>query len=114
MVMEATLNKFAAKVGETNSVRAGHIAFRLSGEDGGDFFLDCSTGDACLTEGQPPSTPLIEVMGDARRIRRIRRILEGEKDATRQFLAGGFRIRGDLRYASDLALELGYIKQPLL
>jgi hypothetical protein len=51
------------------------------------------------------------VIGDARRIRGI---LEGEKDATRQFLAGGFRIRGDLQYASDLALELGYIEQPLL
>jgi hypothetical protein len=111
MAMEASLNKFADKVGETNSLRAGHIAFRLSGEDGGDYFLDCSTGDARLTEGQPPSTLLIEVIGDARRIRGI---LEGEKDVTRQFLAGGFWIRGGLQYASDLALELGCIEQPLL
>jgi hypothetical protein len=111
MATEASLNKLAEKMGKTHSQRQGYIVFKLSGDDGGDFHLDCSGGKARLTKGQAPRTPLIEVVGDAKRIRGI---LDGEKDATRQFLAGGFRIRGDLRYASDLALELGYIEQPLL
>ena len=52
----------------------------------------------------------IEVMGDANTVRAI---LDGETDTREQFLAGGLRVWGDLRYLSDLALELGVLKEPL-
>jgi hypothetical protein len=57
-----------------------------------------------------PRAGQLEVIGDADRIQAI---LAGEKDGRMQFLAGGFRVRGDLRYLSDIALELGLIKEPL-
>jgi hypothetical protein len=50
------------------------------------------------------SPPTIQIIGDARRILGV---LAGQKDARTHFLAGGFRVRGDLRYLSDLAVELG-------
>jgi hypothetical protein len=53
----------------------------------------------------------LEVYGDAERIRGI---VEGEKDAVREFLAGGLRVRGDLRYLSELGLELGFLRRPPL
>jgi len=31
----------------------------------------------------------------------------------KHFLAGGFRVRGDLRYFSDLAMEIGILENPL-
>jgi hypothetical protein len=49
-------------------------------------------------------------MGDANTVRAI---LDGDRDAREQFLAGGLRVQGDLRYLSDLALELGVLKEPL-
>ena len=45
--------------------------------------------------------------------KRINAILAGTKDARKEFLAGGFRVRGDLRYLSNVALELGILKEPL-
>ena len=53
--------------------------------------------------------PHVEVIGDANRIRAI---LEGRKEGRLQFYAGGIRVRGDLQYLSDLAYEMGLIKEP--
>jgi hypothetical protein len=50
------------------------------------------------------------VLGDANVVRAI---FDGEKDAVKQFLVGGLRVRGDLRHFSDLFLELGILKTPL-
>jgi hypothetical protein len=54
--------------------------------------------------------PLVEVLADAETVRAI---IDGEKDAQKQFFSGGIRVRGDLRYFSDLAVELGLLKTPL-
>jgi hypothetical protein len=54
--------------------------------------------------------PVLEIHADAETVQRI---LDGEKDAAKQFFAGGIRVRGDLRYLSDVALELGLLEQPL-
>ena len=53
--------------------------------------------------------PLIEVFGDRKRIQAI---IDGEKDPRAQFLAGGLRVRGDLRYLSDLAVDIGLLDEP--
>lgn len=109
MTTEESLKRFADRVSKAKVLRKGPLAFRLSGKDGGDYFLDCSTGQARLSKGTPSDQVLLELIGDARRIIAV---LEGKKDGRRQFLAGGFRVRGDLRYVSDLMLELGVIKEP--
>lgn len=94
-------------------MRPGDIVFRLAGPGGGSFVVECSERGASVVESAAAGfdrTPLIEVIGDAERIQAV---LNGEKDAREQFLAGGIRVRGDLRYLSDIALELGIIKEPL-
>lgn len=110
MNSESALDKFAARVSQADATRNGAIVFRLTGAGGGEYCLDCSRGVAKITKEIPSRSPLIELIGDAPRIFAI---LEGKKDARAQFFAGGFRVRGDLRYASDLALELGIIEKPL-
>jgi hypothetical protein len=47
-------------------------------------------------------------MGDADRIGAI---LDGSKEGRLQFYAGGICVRGDLHYLSELAYELGLVKE---
>lgn len=105
-----SLDTLARKLAESKSLRTGSIAFRLSGSDGGDFCIQCSQKAATLIDIAPLQAHSIEVIGDARLLQAI---IERRKDARKHFLAGGFRIRGDIRYLSDLALELGILKEPI-
>ncbi len=108
-----SLGRISERLARTKSMKPGHIVFRLEGPEGGNYAVECSEGNVRVVESAAAGgdvVPLIEVIGDARRIRAI---LAGQKDATEQFFGGGFRVRGDLRYLSDIALELGLIKEPL-
>ena len=108
--VKTVLEGVGKKISKSGRLRAGTIVFRLSGDSGGDFCLSCTAGSAELIEGAAKGPHTIEVMGPASRIRAI---LERKKDARKQFLAGGIRIRGDIRYLSDLAMELGIIDEPI-
>jgi len=107
---EKSLEKFAQRVSKLNILKSGYISFRLTGFGSGDYFLHCNSGHVQVGQGIPRTAPIIEVIGDASRILAV---LEGTKDARKQFYAGAFRVRGHLRYLSDLALELGIIAFPL-
>jgi hypothetical protein len=103
----------AKKLSERSFTKEGQIIFHLSGQEGATFCLDCAPGKTAVSEGfagRAQRVPLVEVMGDASVIRAI---IEDKKDGLKQFREGNLRIRGDLRYFSDLILELGIIKSPL-
>jgi hypothetical protein len=110
LLIETSLRGFGERACKTKALRRGSIVFHLTGTDGGSYFLDCSSGEAQLTKGIPGGHPLFEVIGDTEKVRTL---LEGETDARTLFLSGAFRVRGDLQYVSDLALEMGLLKQPL-
>jgi predicted lipid carrier protein YhbT len=106
----AFLKPMLERATKLEGLRDGVIRFRFS--DGGEAVVRCSRGKADLSE-EPAALegePLIEVMGDRKRIQAI---IDGKKDARAQFLAGGLRIRGDMAYFSDIALELGILTEPL-
>lgn len=111
--VEDTLSRVAKRIGESPSARTGQIVFHLAGAGGGEYRLDCAPGRAKVTSGAAglaEGAPVLEVTGDAALVRAI---LDGKKDPLKQFAAGGLRVRGDLRYLSNLALELGLIDTPL-
>ena len=110
MAIEDSLKSFAVRANKSKVFRREPMVFKLSGTSGGDYFLDWSAGAVRVSKGNPSGRPLVELIGDARRIIAV---LEGRKDARKQFLAGGFRVRGDLRYISDLAMDLGIVKEPI-
>jgi SCP-2 sterol transfer family len=94
-------------------MRDGTVVFHLGGAAGGTYHLERRGRNARVVdaaESELDQEPLLEVRGDAETIRAI---IDGEKDATKQFFAGGIRVRGDLRHLSDVALELGLIERPL-
>lgn len=107
--IETFLKGLAKTLGETDVLKEGTILLRLTGTGGGEFYLECSKRTVRLSRDVPKTTPLIEVKGDARRVRAI---IEGTKDAVVQFGASGVQVRGDLKYLSDLLLELGIIEEP--
>jgi hypothetical protein len=110
---EETLGTLAQKLETSAAIRTGDIVFHLSGAGGGEFVLSSRSGRTMMTStsrGPDDRKPLLEFWGDANIIRSI---IRGEKSALRQFMAGGLRVRGDLRYFSDLALELGILDAPL-
>lgn len=110
---QESLERLSERFAKCKAMKRGDIVFRLGGQGGGNFVVESSEKGVRVFESAAAGadrTPLVEVVGDANRIHAI---LVGEKDAREQFLAGGFRVRGDLRYLSDVALELGIIKEPL-
>jgi hypothetical protein len=111
--LHKSLDRAAQKLEESTSLRPGHIVLRLGGAGGGNFAFQCSEGKVRLVESPTAGAdelPLVEVLADAETARAI---IDGEKDAQKQFFSGGIRVRGDLRYFSDLAVELGLLETPL-
>jgi putative sterol carrier protein len=111
--VEGSLGKLLERAKGRAGVRDGDVVLHLSGEGGGEYLISVQSGapslrkSAMRTEGR---RPLFEVWGPAATVRAI---LDGEKDPVKQFLAGKMRIRGDLRYFSRVASDLGILKQPL-
>jgi hypothetical protein len=106
------LGEVTARLSKSKSLKKATIVVRATGAGGGNFRLDTDSKGAKLVREPPPSDtpPTIEIMGDARRIQAA---LSGDKDPRALFLGGGLRIRGDLAYFSDLAVELGLLKEPV-
>jgi hypothetical protein len=106
--VEAIVRKFSADFERARTRRVGSILLRLSGENGGDFYLH-STDAGCSVSYEATATPpQVEVIGNADRICAI---LQKDKDGRLQFYAGGMRVRGDLEYLSERAHEMGHIRE---
>ena len=91
-------------------LRRGVIVFRAL-EGDASFALRVGDTGVQVESGGDYGEPLLEVKGDARRLQAITR---GEKDARKQFLAGGIRVRGDMHYLSELGMRLGFLKTPII
>ncbi len=103
------LTRFADRLSRASTLREGSLVLHFT--DGRSARLECAHGGVRVVEGPAAERPpLIEVIGDAERLRGI---FDGEKDAVKEFLAGGLRVRGDLGYLSDLAMEMGILRHPL-
>jgi hypothetical protein len=105
-----TMQAFAEKLSKAQGLRDGHIVVRMTGAAAKDYFVHCRNGKATLADNAPAGHPLVELIGDPKRIGPV---LSGTKDARKVFLAGGLRVRGDIRYVSDLGMRLGLLQQPI-
>jgi hypothetical protein len=99
----------AERMGSARSLREGAVVLHYA--DGTTTHLQSAGGAVRVAEGAPAQGEvLLEVFGDADTISGI---LAGERDAVREFFAGGLRVRGDIGYLSDLGVELGILRRPL-
>jgi hypothetical protein len=106
---EDALHQIARRATAARKLRHGDIAFRLAGTRELVLAAD-RDGVRVAPAGERTGTPLIEVLGDPDAVQAV---LSGKVEGRKQFLSGGIRVRGDLRYLSDLALELGLLEKPL-
>ncbi|MGK5631783.1 SCP2 sterol-binding domain-containing protein [Streptomyces sp. URMC 123] len=108
-----SLGRLARKLQACDSVRQGGLVFRLTDPGAGAYRLECGAAELRITDvsgAGVDSEPLVEVIG---RGETLCAILDGEADARQRFLAGGLRVRGDLSYLNDVAVELGLLSKPL-
>lgn len=108
--IETLLGTLGRSLPQLRCFKHGTIVFRMT-DGAGHFKLDASAeGVKVLRDAATQSAPLVEVIGKSRDLQGV---LSGKTDARKRFFAGAFRVRGDLRYFSDLAIELGILKEPL-
>jgi hypothetical protein len=112
-IVRKSLGGLAKKLQGSEELREGTVVLRLGGPAGGDYHFESDGQEVRLVDAAEAALdrePLLEILGEAETIRSI---IDGEKDAAKQFFAGGIRVRGDLRYLSDVAIKLGLLDQPL-
>lgn len=110
---EGSLATLGQRIGKAKATRPGSVVIHASGAGSGTYRLHTGQGHTRMVpfgEVADDKQPLIEVIGEAATLQAI---LDGERDAVRTFIGGGLRVRGDLGYLSELALELGIIDKPL-
>lgn len=107
--LELALAKLARRMSSSRIVKKSSIVIHASGAGGGDYGLSCAPGDVKLTK-TPAYPATVEIMASAKQLPLL---LAGERDPRKLFFAGALRVRGDLRYLSDLAMDLGILKEPL-
>lgn len=111
--VQDTLERIRKRMNECRAVKPGNIDFHLSGASGGEYRISSRGGkttiSSAVARGAGPA-PLLEIWGDSDTICAI---IDGRKDPVKQFLAGGIRVRGNLRYFSEVAVELGILDKPL-
>jgi hypothetical protein len=110
---ESSLATLAKRIQQAKATRPGSIAFHAAGAGSGPYRVRTGQGRTRVVpfgEATGEKQPLIEVIGEAATLKAI---LDGKKDALKTFIGGGLRVRGDLAYLSELALELGLIEKPL-
>jgi predicted lipid carrier protein YhbT len=108
--LQATLDSVAGRLQRDRRLRPGSIVFRDPDDEGAAFVLRAS-GDTVEIVAGADADPVLEVSGDPRRLKAI---VEGQKDARAQFFAGGISVRGDMHYLSELGMTLGFLKTPLV
>lgn len=111
--VQDALDRLRERMDECRAVKPGDIDFHLNGKSGGEYRISSGKGKSTISSAAGRgcvAESMLEVWGDADTIRAI---LDGEKDPVKQFLAGGMRVRGNLRYLSEVAVELGILDKPL-
>jgi hypothetical protein len=112
LALQKAMESVAAQLHRDRGLRPGAIVFRATVSEPPVFALRSTESAYQIdTVASDPTEPLLEVIGDPRRIRAI---VMGEKDARMQFFAGGIRVRGDMHYLSELGMRLGFLKKPIV
>ena len=88
------------RAGSTNAM----IAFDLSGEQGGKWWVKIHDGKAESGKGEPPEPPKLTLLADANDWVNI---MTGKLDGTAAFMQGKLKIKGDMGLAIKMQSLLG-------
>lgn len=107
------LSGVAESLSGSPRLTGGQIVVRQIGEHPATFVISEVDGTLSVADTQgmvDDADARVEILGDGQVLAAI---LRGDQDARDAFLAGGIRVRGDLRYFSDLAVAARILPTPL-
>jgi hypothetical protein len=109
--LQQAVENAAARLHRDGLLKPGAIVFRVAEGQSAAVTLLASESGVEIQPGGDQAAPLLEVIGDPRRLEAI---LLGRKDAQMQYFAGGILVQGDMHYLSELGMQLGFLKQRIV
>jgi predicted lipid carrier protein YhbT len=104
--IEKSLIALGQKLSRSTERRRGSIHVTLT-DTGDEFSLEGVGGEVQVSRGTGASPPVVRVAGPAGVLQAI---MDGKKEASRAFIAGGIQVSGDLEYLEDSLKTLGLLE----
>jgi hypothetical protein len=104
--IESSLTAFSRKLSGSAQLKDGSILFHFT-DSGEEYCVEGTGREARVTRGAPIKPPLVEVRGPSTVLRAI---MDGKKEASRAFIAGGIQVQGDLPYLEALLKDIGLLQ----
>ena len=106
--IELSLTAVSRKLSDSTQLKPGSILIRFT-DSGEENSIEMTGREARVIRAAPATAPLVEVSGPSKVLKAI---MDGRKEASRAFLAGGIRVQGDVPYLEALLKEIGLLQCP--
>ena len=106
--IESSLSELSRTLSDSAQLKPGSILIRFT-DSGEEYSMEMREREARMARGVPATAPLVEVHGPSTVLKAI---MDGRKEASRAFLAGGIRVEGDVPYLESLLKDLGLLQCP--
>jgi putative sterol carrier protein len=104
--IESSLTAVSRKLSDSAQLKPGSILIRFT-DSGEEYSMEMTAREVRTIRAAPATAPLVEVSGSSTVLKAI---MDGRKEASRAFLAGGIRVQGDLPYLEALLKEIGLLQ----
>ena len=104
--IESSLTAVSRSLSESAQLKHGSILIHFT-DSGEEFSIETTGREARMIRAAPNTAPLVEVSGSSTVLKAI---MDGRKEASRAFLAGGIRVQGDLPYLEALLKDIGLLQ----
>lgn len=104
--IEKGLTTLSSKLSSSAPKKRGSIHLNLT-DSGEDYYLEGLEREALVSRGAAAAPPLVRISAPSSVVKAI---MDGKKEASRAFAAGGIQVSGDLEYLEALLKDLGLLK----
>jgi putative sterol carrier protein len=104
--IESSLTAVSRKLSDSAQLKPGSILIRFT-DSGEESSIETTGREARMIRAAPATAPLVEVSGSSTVLKAI---MDGRKEASRAFLAGGIRVQGDVPYLEALLKDIGLLQ----
>jgi len=103
--LESSVAALSGKLTGAVPLKQGTVLIRLT-DSGEELSVEGMGRELRMAAAASPGTPLVEISGPSSVIKAI---IDGKKEASRAFIAGGLQVRGDLNYLEALLKDLNLL-----
>lgn len=103
--IEKSLTALGSKLSSSAPKKRGGILLSFT-DSGEEYYFQGTDRETRVTKGADAAPPLVRIAGPSNVLRAI---MDGKKEASRAFMAGGIQVSGDLDYLEALLKDLGLL-----